>query len=169
MTGSIHFRKKYRQGRSIDFSTGNYQSLAAYASYTARQFCYQMIIKWQRNNALYCRQCDQWLRVGAKNNWLRSETAMQHICGHLGKPLYRCRSCPQTMATSRQIRQHLQTAHQSGIRGRYTDLTETYQEELKQVAAACFDWMDAEGGPPLDGGKFLRPKLRQDLENNVGR
>lgn len=161
------FRKKRRQTQTVSQHFDNEST--SYSHLTARQFCYQMIIKWQRNNALYCRECDQWLRVGAKNNWLRSETAMQHICGHTGKPLYKCRSCPQSTATSRQMRQHLQTVHKSGIRGQYIDLTESLQDDLKQIAACCFDWTDAEGGPPMSEGRFLRPRLRAGLENNAAR
>lgn len=125
-----------------------------------RRFIYELIMKWQKDNAMYCRFCDHWVRVGTESSWAQSQAALAHVCGHYGKSLYLCLICDERTVTSCQMIRHIRHVHQTISRGNCREEIDD-PIELKNMAARCFDWEEGTEPPQMtQDSPFLKKRRR---------
>lgn len=140
------FRKQYHPDRK-GVGTGKQKPWTS----NLRRYIYDLISKWQRDYLLHCRECDRWMRVAHERSGLRCGNVLDHVLGHVGKPMFVCRLCGQQTITQFQIRKHLSKAH--GRTNDFDDLTDGFFSELEERVARCFDYSDVGSAP--DGPKKL--------------
>jgi len=130
-----------------------------------RQFIYRIIEKWRMENHIYCRHCEQWIRLTSKKlPWEHTQSILMHLCDNFKILAYRCAICDARLATLSQISHHFRRVHQTTVRGNYTEELEDYASDLKKLATQYFDWEEGTNPPQLTAdGPFLVPiKPKED-------
>src|SRR5438552_1581582 len=101
--------------------------------------------KWMRQNGLYCRKCERWIRVECNSAPSQKlKCIFDHLVTHYETAIFSCELCDVKTRSSWRMKQHKVEMHDIRNHQFYPKELGDHLPQLDLLAAECYDWPHGE-------------------------